>query len=118
MPSSNFAGSSLLDRPASGSSGPAPSSAELTSAGLTSAGLTSAGFTQGRAHHGINLVQLHDELWRVTRTDGEVLGYIEAFMEPRGRRFRLKRLIALQKRFISLGEFWSFDDALESLRFG
>ncbi|GAA3741032.1 hypothetical protein GCM10022239_15960 [Leifsonia bigeumensis] len=67
---------------------------------------------------GISLVQLHDELWRVTRVDGEVLGYVESFLEPRGRRYRSKRLIALQKRFLPIGEFWSFDDAVDCLRFG
>jgi hypothetical protein len=67
---------------------------------------------------GINLVQLHDELWRVTRADGEVLGYVESFLDPRGRRYRSKRLLALQKRFLPMGEFWSFDDAVDCLRFG
>lgn len=67
---------------------------------------------------GINLVQLHDELWRVTRSDGEVLGYVESFLEPQGRRYRSKRFIPLQRRFLPRGEFWSFDDAVDSLRFG
>ncbi len=67
---------------------------------------------------GIGLVQLHNDLWRVTRADGEVLGYVEGFDDPRGRRFRSKRLIALQRRFLPLGEFWSFDDAVDCLRFG
>lgn len=71
-----------------------------------------------RVRRDINLVQLHDELWRVTRADGDVLGYVESFVEPRGRRFRAKRLIALQKRFLPIGEFWSFDDAVDCLRFG
>ena len=71
-----------------------------------------------RTRRGINLVQLHGDLWRVTRGDGDVLGYVEGFDEPRGRRFRSKRLIPLQKRFVALGEFWSFDDAVDCLRFG
>lgn len=66
----------------------------------------------------INLVQLRDDLWRVTRLDGDVLGYVESFVEPRGRRFRSKRLIAVHKTFVPLGEFWSFDDAVDCLRFG
>lgn len=68
--------------------------------------------------NGIALIQLHDELWRVTRTEGDVLGYVESFLEPRGRRYRSKRLIPLQKRFMNIGEFWSFDDAVDCLRFG
>ena len=71
-----------------------------------------------RVRRGISLIQLHDDLWRVTRSDGDMLGYVEGFDDPRGRRFRSKRLIPLQKRFLTLGEFWSFDDAVDCLRFG
>lgn len=91
--------------------------ASTTSASVASASVSGTSVLD-RVRRDINLVQLHDELWRVTRADGDVLGYVESFMEPRGRRFRSKRLIALQKRFVSLGEFWSFDDAVDCLRFG
>lgn len=97
----DFAGSSVLDRPAPRDAGPLGANSGIRS-----------------LRRDINLVQLRDELWRVTRIDGEVLGYVESFVESRGRRFRSKRLIALQKRFIPLGEFWSFDDAVDCLRFG
>jgi hypothetical protein len=43
---------------------------------------------------GLALVPLSDSLWRITRTTGEVLGYIEAFPEDGDRRFRAKRLLA------------------------
>lgn len=79
------------------------------------AGSMTAALTRRR---GITCVQLHDELWRVTRTDGGVIGYLERFIDPRGERFRAKRLIPLQHRFIVVGEFWSIDDALDALRFG
>jgi hypothetical protein len=65
---------------------------------------------------GINLVQLHDELWRVTRPDGDVLGYVERFRVREGLRYRAKRLVARQRRFIVMGEFWSIDDAIECFR--
>ncbi len=95
MTTFDFAGSSLLELPGDNTVNP------------------------GRqVRRGINLVQLHDDLWRVTRADGDVLGYVEGFDDPRGRRFRSKRLITLQKRFLALGEFWSFDDAVDCLRFG
>lgn len=71
-----------------------------------------------RMKRGLNLIQLHDDLWRVTRTDGDMLGYVEGFDDPRGRRFRSKRLNALKRQFLVLGEFWSFDDAIDCLRFG
>lgn len=91
MTASDFAGSSLLDRLPDAEPSPRP---------------------------GIDLVRLHEGLWRVTRSDGEVLGYVESFLEPRGRRFRAKRLLPLQRRFLPRGEFWSFDDAVDCLRFG
>jgi hypothetical protein len=62
---------------------------------------------------GITLVQLHNELWRVTRSTGEVLGYIERFTEAQGERFRAKRMLVQQRRFVVTGEFWSIDDALD-----
>ncbi|WP_349897211.1 hypothetical protein [Parafrigoribacterium soli] len=66
---------------------------------------------------GICMLQVHDELWRLTRPDGDVLGYIERFTEPRGERFRAKRLNSLRRRFLVLGEFWSIDDAIDCFRF-
>jgi hypothetical protein len=66
---------------------------------------------------GITLVQLHDELWRVTRKSGEVLGYIDSFTERGGRRFRAKRMFSAQRPSLPLGEFWSIDDAVDCFRF-
>lgn len=106
MPSFTVTGALLLDRPTD----------ELS--GAATVGTRHDIVRPGRIRRDINLVQLHDDLWRVTRTDGDVLGYVESFMEPRGRRFRSKRLIALRKKFVPLGDFWSFDDAVDCLRFG
>jgi hypothetical protein len=66
---------------------------------------------------GIAMIQLHDELWRVTRGTGEVLGYIEAFAEGGAQRFRAKRMFSSQRRSLPLGEFWSIDDAIDCFRF-
>lgn len=66
---------------------------------------------------GISMIQLHDDLWRVTRPDGEVLGYIERLDEPAGHRFRAKRMLQRQRRFLPVGEFWSIDDAVDCFRF-
>jgi hypothetical protein len=62
---------------------------------------------------GITLVRLHNELWRVTRATGDVLGYIERFTEEQGERFRAKRLLVQQRRFVVTGEFWGIDDAID-----
>jgi hypothetical protein len=66
---------------------------------------------------GIALVQLHDELWRVTRRSGEVLGYIEGFTESGSPRFRAKRMFSSRRQSLPLGEFWSIDDAIDCFRF-
>jgi predicted methyltransferase len=62
---------------------------------------------------GLSMIQLHDELWRVTRTDGEVLGYVERFAAAGGARYRAKRFLSRQRRFVGVGEFWSIDDAMD-----
>jgi hypothetical protein len=66
---------------------------------------------------GVALVQLHEELWRVTRPDGEVLGYIERSREQHGFRYGAKRLLGRQLRFLPIGEFWSLDDAIDCFGF-
>ncbi len=66
---------------------------------------------------GIAMIQLHDALWRITRLNGEVLGYIERLNEPAGHRFRAKRLLPRQRRFLPIGDFWTIDDAIDCFRF-
>jgi hypothetical protein len=65
----------------------------------------------------VAIIQLNDDLWRITRTTGEVLGYIDRFVERGDFRFRAKRLIVRQNRFVSIGEFWRMDDAFDCFRF-
>jgi hypothetical protein len=65
---------------------------------------------------GIALTRLHNDLWRVTRPAGDVLGYVESFPTPGGERYRAKRLVPRQGRFLVDGEFWSMNDAVECLR--
>lgn len=65
---------------------------------------------------GVAMIQLHNELWRVTRASGEVLGYIERFAEADDFRFRAKRLLSGQQRSLPLGEFWNIDDAIDCFR--
>lgn len=61
-------------------------------------------------------VTLSDELWRVTRADGEVLGYVDRFRVREGLRYRAKLFAARAQRYITMGEFWSMDDAAQCFR--
>jgi len=75
-------------------------------------GTTPAG-TIPATRPGIALVRVHDALWRVTRKSGEVLGYVEQFGDQGGVRYRAKRMIAKQQRFVPLGEFWTAEEAVD-----
>jgi hypothetical protein len=74
-------------------------------------------FDRAATRLGVASIQLHDDLWRVTRTDGEVLGYIEQVTTGAGSRFVAKRMLQRQRRFLPVGEFWTVDDAMDCFRF-
>lgn len=79
--------------------------------------MTVLDFPATTARPGVGTIQLHDDLWRVVRPDGEVLGYVERSESPRGARYTAKRMLQRQRRFLPIGEFWSIDDALDCFRF-
>ena len=64
---------------------------------------------------GVAFVQLNNGLWRITRPAGAVLGYVENLGSGR---FLAKRLASSGRAFLPVGEFRSFDDAVDCLRFG
>ena len=66
---------------------------------------------------GVATIQLNDDLWRVTRPSGEVLGYVERSTTAAGHRYLAKRMLQRQRRFLPIGEFWSMDDAMDCFRF-
>ncbi len=66
---------------------------------------------------GVATIQLHDDLWRITRSSGEVLGYVERIDTAAGHRFVAKRMLPRQRRFLAVGEFWTADDAMDCFRY-
>lgn len=62
--------------------------------------------------------RVNEFLWRVTAPDGFIYGHIERVPSPDGERFEAKRYRLAASRFVSIGRFWSFDDAVECLRLG
>jgi hypothetical protein len=69
------------------------------------------------AHPGVTLLALHSRMWRAMLPDGAVLGYVEIVETADGERFLSKRLRPRAQGFLPVGEFWSADEAIESLRF-
>ncbi|MFM9877334.1 MAG: hypothetical protein ACKVOG_05730 [Rhodoglobus sp.] len=66
---------------------------------------------------GAAAVQLNDDLWRMTRPTGEVLGYVHRVETPAGPKFVAKRMLPRQRRFLAVGEFWTVDAAMDCFRF-
>ena len=62
-------------------------------------------------------VRVSDSLWRVVRVGGDLLGYIDRIPPPDGDPYRVRRMLSTQRRFIAVGEFWQFGDALACFRF-
>lgn len=73
--------------------------------------------TANSIRSGVVTVQLNDDLWRITRPDGDVLGYIHRWQSSAGSRYQAKRMLQRQRRFLPLGDFWSVEDALDIFRF-
>jgi hypothetical protein len=68
------------------------------------------------APRGLEVVPRRGGLWRVSRADGVVLGYVERIADEGGGRFRAKRMLQRAAGFTIVGDFWSADDAVDSLR--
>lgn len=63
------------------------------------------------------LVHASDSLWRVLDAKGIVIGHLEVIPLGDDVRYRARRYHAPSRAFRDLGEFWSADDAVDSLRF-
>jgi len=68
------------------------------------------------APRGLDIVPRRGALWRVARTDGVVLGYVERLGDESAARFRSKRLVGRATAFDIVGEFAAADDAIDALR--
>ena len=66
---------------------------------------------------GLDIVPRRGALWRVARSDGLVLGYVERFDEGGSTRFRSKRMVGRAAGFTVIGDFGAADDAADALRY-
>jgi hypothetical protein len=66
---------------------------------------------------GLAIVPRRGALWRVARSDGLVLGYVERVDDDGGTRFRSKRMVGRAAGFTVIGDFGAADDAVDALRY-
>ena len=64
---------------------------------------------------GIELVVVHERLWRVLSRDGRILGHVERVNTASGDTFIAKRFSPVRATFLSLGQFWNIQDAIDCL---
>ncbi len=67
-------------------------------------------------HASERLERAGDHLWRVLDVHGAIRGHLRIVADPLGIRFRAERLHRASGRFQLVGEFWSAEDAVASLR--
>ncbi|WP_106814091.1 hypothetical protein [Microbacterium timonense] len=65
----------------------------------------------------VRLIPAAPSLWRVVEPSGRVIGHLQQLTHHGAVRFRARRYHAASHAFRDLGDFWSADDAVESLRF-
>lgn len=66
--------------------------------------------------HGVVLTRAADRLWRVVTPRGRVIGHLQAIEHPLGLRYRARRFHSALGGFRDVGDFWSADEAVSSLR--
>lgn len=65
---------------------------------------------------GLHALAVRDDLTRITRASGEIVGYVDRVDAAEGHAYRARRYIARERRFVQLPTVWSPDDAIDSLR--
>lgn len=65
----------------------------------------------------LRVLDVRDDLSRVMRDDGSIVGYIDRIDVAGGPAFRARRYISAERRFVELPTVWSADDAVDTLRF-
>lgn len=63
------------------------------------------------------LVSAGEALWRVIDPNGRVIGHLQVLPHGYETRYRARRYHSSTRAFRDLGDFWSADDAVDSLRF-
>jgi hypothetical protein len=65
----------------------------------------------------LRVLDVRDDLSRVMRSDGAIVGYVDRIDVAGAPAFRARRYVATERRFVELPTVWDADDAVDMLRF-
>lgn len=71
-----------------------------------------------RSRGDLRILDVRDDLSRVTRANGEIVGYVDRVDVAGGTAYRARRYVATERRFVEFPDVWSADDAVDCLRWG
>uniref|UniRef100_A0A942SYQ7 Uncharacterized protein n=1 Tax=Neobacillus citreus TaxID=2833578 RepID=A0A942SYQ7_9BACI len=71
-----------------------------------------------RTRGDLRILDVRDDLSRITRANGEIVGYVDRVDVAGGTAYRARRYVATERRFVELPDVWSADDAVDCLRWG
>ncbi|QWS32347.1 hypothetical protein AABM26_07035 [Curtobacterium aetherium] len=69
-----------------------------------------------RSRGDLRILDVRDDLSRVTRANGEIVGYVDRVDVAGGTAYRARRYVAAERRFVELPNVWDADDAVDTLR--
>jgi hypothetical protein len=69
-----------------------------------------------RSRGNLRVLDVRDDLSRVTRPNGEIVGYVDRVDVDGSAAYRARRYVASERRFVELPTVWSADDAVDCLR--
>jgi hypothetical protein len=69
-----------------------------------------------RSRGDLRILDVRDDLSRVTRANGEIVGYVDRVDVAGDTAYRARRYVAAERRFVELPNVWDADDAVDTLR--
>jgi hypothetical protein len=69
-----------------------------------------------RSRGDLRVLDVRDDLCRITRANGEIVGYVDRIDVAGDVAYRARRYVAHERRFVELPTVWSADDAVDTLR--
>jgi hypothetical protein len=70
-----------------------------------------------RTRGALHILDVRDDLSRISRANGEIVGYVDRIDIAGGPAYRARRYVVAERRFVPLPTVWNADDAVDMLRF-